>query len=308
MADDDLRTWISDNAIKILGISERTIVDYMIAAARKSKSSAALLRHLHEDAQLPQTQDAVAFAKGLFEKVPRASAAPTTKAQAKAKEKETIQLLRKNNQFTLLLDDDDDDDEQRHRKSYSTNDKASKKSKKEKKIRVKDSDASQWQSDAPSNDEGSTGLNTKEEKSWKRKSNQKQNQDSDIHQPEESERERDLRERDEFAQRLKERDSDKTVKVYSFSIPSTDMHYPELNQLSFFGYNYRLWKTSRLGLLMNRLLDARILLMISSLVRSTCQTFVNALDTNIWASVKNSVWSCCNDAFKMKSFCSTMRN
>ncbi|CAG8480443.1 3773_t:CDS:10 [Cetraspora pellucida] len=124
----DLRSWVSDNTLKLVGMSEATIVDYMIAEAQCAKSRESLREALSE---LPQTAEAQRFINELFDRVPRKSSSDTT-SKRKRQEQETKKLVEKNQKtYTLLHDDDNYLDEQSSKKS--------KKSKKEKNLRKKDS-------------------------------------------------------------------------------------------------------------------------------------------------------------------------
>lgn len=68
----DLNTYVSDNLIKLLGASQPTIVDFVVATAKSAKSSSALLDKLStvldsEDADLQR------FSDNLYKRVARGS-------------------------------------------------------------------------------------------------------------------------------------------------------------------------------------------------------------------------------------------
>ncbi|CAG8463709.1 8740_t:CDS:10 [Cetraspora pellucida] len=80
----DLRSWVSDNTLKLVGMSEATIVDYMIAEAQCAKSRESLREALSE---LPQTAEAQRFINELFDRVPRKNEQNSKKSKKSKKEK-----------------------------------------------------------------------------------------------------------------------------------------------------------------------------------------------------------------------------
>src|SRR5687768_18532199 len=64
----DLRSWVSDNVMKILGMSEKIFVDFIIAEAQSCETRESLREKLDE---LPQTTEAQRFINDLFDRVPR---------------------------------------------------------------------------------------------------------------------------------------------------------------------------------------------------------------------------------------------
>ncbi|KAG0181537.1 hypothetical protein DFQ29_008001 [Apophysomyces sp. BC1021] len=197
----DLTSWVSDNAMKLFGMSESTMVDFFIATAKKAKTPDALFVSL-QGAGAPSNDAARRFAHELFARVPHkhssstAAAAAAAKAQRKKEEKEAAKLRKANESFKTLLDDpvevDADRDEERRLR------------KKEKKLRRKQREESAWGSD------DDTEITTTERERKRRKEEESKEQDEDDT---EMERLRDIKERDELAERIKEKDKEKTKKM-----------------------------------------------------------------------------------------------
>ncbi|KAI8981882.1 hypothetical protein BDF20DRAFT_434877 [Mycotypha africana] len=110
----DIRSWVSDNAMKLLGMSESTIVDFLIATAQKASSPEDLYNKLI-GAAAKADDDTRQFALELFGRVPRkqkagaaAAAAAAQKAQRKERQKEEAELRKANKAFKLVLDEPDD--------------------------------------------------------------------------------------------------------------------------------------------------------------------------------------------------------
>ncbi|KAK5669860.1 hypothetical protein QVD99_004236 [Batrachochytrium dendrobatidis] len=233
MDDRALRTWVSDGIMKLMGMSETTVIDYVLAAASRSKSPALLLKRLQQEAQFPSSFDTVQFVTQLFTRVSKKTTASTaahstvaSKVNRKKQEQDAVSLLQKNSQFALLMDDDDDvlvkpiktANSSKNTSSSDTfsNTALPKKSRKERKLRSRDPTDTKgnWErEDSPS----ATNQNKESDPPFSPVRNGHSNHsdsDNDTHNQDsssETERDRDLRERDEFAQRLKEKDKIKKV-------------------------------------------------------------------------------------------------
>ncbi|RHZ81211.1 hypothetical protein Glove_123g207 [Diversispora epigaea] len=180
----DLRSWVSDNTLKFLGISERTIVDYIIAEAQTARSKESLREKLSE---LPQTPEAEKFIEDLYDRVPHKNTVKSSDSTLKRKrqEQESKKLIENTKSYKLV------DIEENHPK----------KSKREKHLRKKESN-NDWSSDS----ESKKDLKNVESKS-------KDTESEDEYVKEEEERAQDLKERDEFAIRMKKKDKERTKKV-----------------------------------------------------------------------------------------------
>ncbi|KAI8601961.1 hypothetical protein EDD21DRAFT_373131 [Dissophora ornata] len=227
----DLKRWVSDTSIKVLGMSDNSTRDFLIACAQTAKSPADLLRSL-EAMDIPTNPSTQSFAQELFKRTPRAQTRKTASATssvseaAKKKRQEeaaALKLLEMNDSYGLLIDEEDKQkaEKKKSKKSSSSSkdkdkDKDSAEKKREKKIRRKDDDKG-WESD-------------EEEKEYKRKKLEERERESRPAKTEEEleeerleqEREENLRERDEFANRLKIRDESKTKKLVEDRSSKTD--------------------------------------------------------------------------------------
>ncbi|GAA5810590.1 hypothetical protein MFLAVUS_004013 [Mucor flavus] len=196
----DLHSWVSDNTMKLLGMSETTMVDFIIATAQKSSSPQDLYTKLINTGA-PSDASTQQFAFELYGKVPHKqsksaanAAALAEKAQRKKELQEEQKLRKANESFKVVLeeskqDEVEDEEERRIRK-------------KEKKLRKK-----RRQEDLSDDDT--------EVKMTDSRRNKSDEHDNDLGEEAKAERERlqDLKERDELAQRLKNKDKDRTKKV-----------------------------------------------------------------------------------------------
>ena len=74
-----LETWVSDNLMRIVGLSDKRTVEYLIGVAKKSTSCDAVLATVKESGALPLSEANVGpFMKELWKRVPRRSAAAPT--------------------------------------------------------------------------------------------------------------------------------------------------------------------------------------------------------------------------------------
>ncbi|CAB5363573.1 unnamed protein product [Rhizophagus irregularis] len=184
----DLRSWVSDNVMKLLGMSERIFVDYIIAEAQSCNTRESLREKLTE---LPQTAEAQRFIDNLFDRVPRKkSQKDETYLKRKREEQEAKEALAKSKSYKLILDDFSVEE------PYS---KKSKKSKKDKSLRKKEK-LDTWESDQ----------DDRKSKSSSSKEKSKYSESEDEYEKEEKEKIKDLKERDEFAKRLRQKDKEKT--------------------------------------------------------------------------------------------------
>ena len=196
----DFRTWVSDTVMSLLGLSEPTVIDFMIATAQSAKSPASLLETLQSVTDLPQTPAVASFVSQLYSKVPRKSSFSTDKEAArerKSAKKEQVSLLQKNQSYSLILDEPVSDEP-----ILSIDKKATKAAKKLRKKQESERLQDWEKEDEPEPVSHQESVAIEEE--------------LDETERIERERERDLQERDEFASRLKERDKEKTKKVRDF--------------------------------------------------------------------------------------------
>ncbi|KZT73828.1 hypothetical protein DAEQUDRAFT_356463 [Daedalea quercina L-15889] len=228
----ELERYISDNTLRFFGVSDRSIIDYVVASgmslpnfccspvthapsptASSSKSAEALFIALNASG-LPDTPDAHRFTQEVFSRAPRKSRTKKSSDLARRQAEEQTKLLN-SQKFGFLLDDDADQGTSDLKSDrVKASGRSSAKDKRERHVRKRESDAREWESD-------------EEEKSRKRArtddgdyhNERTPEEDLDMETPEDEEvrrerqRQEDLKERDEFAERVKQRDRERTKRV-----------------------------------------------------------------------------------------------
>ena len=109
---DSLKTWVSDQLMSMLGYSQPTLVQYVIALAKQATSTGGLVNKLSvECGSLSSSSDTLhGFAEEIFTRVPRKDSGVTLYQK---REMEAAMLARKQRTYAVLLDDDDEEDEKR---------------------------------------------------------------------------------------------------------------------------------------------------------------------------------------------------
>jgi hypothetical protein len=109
-----LQDWVGDQLHGLLGMSEKNLVEYVIALAKRSRDEPTFLVSLRENG-VAITDDSRRFAVQLMKKVPRvqednkgAEQAALLKKQEKERQQKQIDLLRKNSEYTILENDEAD--------------------------------------------------------------------------------------------------------------------------------------------------------------------------------------------------------
>lgn len=180
--------------------------------ASSSKSPESLFVSLHASG-LPDTPDAHDFISGLYNRVPRKNKHRSTSDSARKQAEKDAKALR-SQKFGFLLEDDEERDDMVVLTKEQTKGK-DKKSKREKHIRKREHDDKEWESDEEE----------QARKKWK--GDEAESSDSvprdddgmgmEIHEDEDVRRERerleDLNDRDAFAERMKDRDRERTKKL-----------------------------------------------------------------------------------------------
>ncbi|KAI5835203.1 pre-mRNA splicing factor [Schizophyllum commune Tattone D] len=199
----DLERYISDNSLRFFGYADRSIIDYVVASASSSKSPQALFSTLNAFG-LPDTSDAHEFVQEVYSRAPRKH---KQKADASRKQTEKESKALRAQKYSFVLEDD---------ASVSTDVAPVKKSKKrteERTLRKREYDGKEWESD----EEEHPGKRQRREEP-RPPTLPREDVDAEMDLEDEDarrERERleDLRERDAFAERVKERDREKTKKI-----------------------------------------------------------------------------------------------
>ncbi|RZC08414.1 Pre-mRNA-splicing factor ATP-dependent RNA helicase DEAH1 isoform D, partial [Glycine soja] len=114
-SDDNLKTWVSDKLMSLLGYSQPTVVQYMIGLSKQATSPADLVGKLVEFGI--SSMDTHAFAEEIYSRVPRRSSGIN---QYQKQEREAAMLARKQKTYSILKADDDSDDDYVDKSSVTT--------------------------------------------------------------------------------------------------------------------------------------------------------------------------------------------
>ena len=202
MSDKELRRWVGDSLHGVLGFAENHLTDYVVSLAKNAKSASALLSKLHE-ADVPKTSATQRFAADLFGRIPRGAAGKAPDA-ALEQRREAVNALKQNASYGFIDADGDDNDDggeaevtaavqrelaERERERQR---KERKRARADERGDAKGDERSQQQQQGGG---GSGGAASSADP--------------------ETQREQDLKERDELAERIRQRDLERTRKVGS---------------------------------------------------------------------------------------------
>ncbi|KAF3839509.1 hypothetical protein F7725_018226 [Dissostichus mawsoni] len=190
----NLEQWVNDRLHDILGLSDRYVSQFMIGTARRASSSEDFVERLEKTGTIDIEPSVVAFAKELFDKIPRKQ---VVEKPARAMEREAIEMDKKNRTYTLLEDSDSDGEVvvEKQKGKKKSKDKGNRR----KHIRQKKESESSSEEEAPKRQGDQKSLkNDEEEEEWEK---------------EERERQQDIEARDAFAERVKLKDKDKTRNI-----------------------------------------------------------------------------------------------
>ncbi|KAM6494138.1 hypothetical protein JOM56_010499 [Amanita muscaria] len=202
----NLDQFVSDNCLRFLGVSNKTTADFVLATVSSAKNPENAFNTLHANG-LPDTSDAHQFVAELFQNAPRKHKhKSSTDASRKQAEKEAKVL--RSQRFGLLLEEETTTSVVPLMKK----EKGKEKAKRDRQIRKREYDGKEWESD-----EEETAR-----KRWKGEGEQVQAEQ--LEEPEmeslededkrrERERLQDMKERDEFAERVKDKDKARTRKI-----------------------------------------------------------------------------------------------
>ena len=195
----ELTTWVSDKLHDVLGFSDKYTVEYLIGLAKNSASPESLVQRVSEGLNVDNKM--ASFAAELWSKMPRKT--QPVEHPYRAKERALIEQRQRFTGYTLVSDDEDEEQLIRA--------KESKKDIKRKHLRRK-TESSSSDEDSPSRTVGASKETPNES-------------DSDEWEKEEEERRKDLQERDAFADRLKQRDKEKTRSIMERSDKKVSCKY-----------------------------------------------------------------------------------
>ncbi|CAA0262538.1 unnamed protein product [Arabidopsis thaliana] len=193
MASNDLKTWVSDKLMVLLGYSQAAVVNYLIAMAKKTKSPTELLGEL-VDYGFSSSGDTRSFAEEIFARVPRKTAGVNLYQKHEA---EAAMLVRKQKTYALLDADDDEDEVVVEKKSSVSESRKSDKGKK------------RFRKKSGQSDESDGEVAVREDSRHVRRKVSEEDDGSES----EEERVRDQKEREELEQHLKDRDTARTRKL-----------------------------------------------------------------------------------------------
>ncbi|XP_045825169.1 pre-mRNA-splicing factor ATP-dependent RNA helicase DEAH1-like isoform X1 [Trifolium pratense] len=199
-SDDNLKTWVSDKLMSLLGYSQPTVVQYMIGLSKQATSPADLVGKLVEFGF--STTDTRTFAEEIFSRVPRRSSGLN---QYQKQEREAAMLARKQGTYTILKDDDNIDDDHTvggDDKSSITTASTSRKPDSHKKRFRKKTEVQDDQDDE-------VVSRRERERQVKRRTSHDEESGSES----EEERLKDQREKEELVQHMRERDAAATRKL-----------------------------------------------------------------------------------------------
>jgi len=192
-----LRDWVSDQLHSLLGYSEGYLADYITSLASSEKTAAGLLAKLHAS-DVPQTAATRTFAVELFRRAPRQDAGASTKARDAAERKERLRDLKHNESYGMVDDEDDEAAETEAAVQRALQERERERLRSQRKrdrggAEAGGGDAGPSSSAAGDADVAGAGL--------------------DVEAAADAERDRDVAERDEFAERLRQRNLSKTRKL-----------------------------------------------------------------------------------------------
>ncbi|XP_008279317.1 pre-mRNA-splicing factor ATP-dependent RNA helicase DHX16 [Stegastes partitus] len=197
-----LEQWVNDRLHDILGLSDRYVSQFMIGTARKASSPEDFVTRLEQTGTIDIDQSVTAFAKELFDKIPRKQ---VVEKPSRAIERQAIEMERKNRTYTLLEDSDDDEDAVAEKQKGKKKSKDKDRGNKRKHLRQKKGSESSSEDEAPKRDD----LGQRDHKSVKKD----EEEEEEEWEKEERERLQDIEERDAFAQRVRQKDKDKTRNI-----------------------------------------------------------------------------------------------
>nr|AAH46781.1 Dhx16 protein [Mus musculus] len=193
-----LERWVQEELHSVLGLSERHVAQFLIGTAQRCASAEEFVQRLRDTDTLDLGGPARDFALKLWSKVPRKA---VVEKPARAAEREARALLEKNRSYKLL-----EDSESGEEAVGSNGSSLQKKRKRRKHLRKKhqedEEDEEEEVSESGKRKAGGSKSPTEEkpasEDEWERT---------------ERERLQDLEERDAFAERVRQRDKDRTRNV-----------------------------------------------------------------------------------------------
>jgi pre-mRNA-splicing factor ATP-dependent RNA helicase DHX16 len=212
----ELVGWIDGQLHEILGYSEGSVAQFLAALAVKASSARSLHAQILQ-ADLPDNATTRTFSKNLFDRIPKVNAA----AQSAAKQAPShADYLRKSSQYGLVESDDDEDDNDGKASSSSRkSSKDKKKDKRKKHARRRGGHSSDEQEEGGGGEprdsavvRGGLGKKSRGGGGGAEEGSAAAAAAKSSEELAEEARERDQVERDEFVERMRNKDDEKTKK------------------------------------------------------------------------------------------------
>ncbi|XP_030637765.1 pre-mRNA-splicing factor ATP-dependent RNA helicase DHX16 isoform X2 [Chanos chanos] len=197
----NLEQWVNDRLHDILGLSDKYVAQFMIGLARKSAGPQDFIGRLQQTGTIDIDRRVTAFAEELYNKVPKKQ---VVAKPSRAVEQQVIEMERKNRTYTLLEDSESDDG--------ATREKTREKKSKEKSRDRKRKHLRQKRDESPSSSEEEMKKSSRGAVEESKRA-VKEEEEEEEWEREERERLQDLQERDAFAERVKQKDKDKTRNI-----------------------------------------------------------------------------------------------
>uniref|UniRef100_A0A8C4N743 RNA helicase n=1 Tax=Eptatretus burgeri TaxID=7764 RepID=A0A8C4N743_EPTBU len=186
-----LEAWVGEQLLDLMGMTDKYVAPFLVAMAQRSGSASELTQRLKDTQTIHVDDRVVGFCRLLWEKVPRK---PQQERPQRAVERQALALQARNRAYRLVGEDDDLVEAASTRRSRG---------KKRKHIRKKQD----------SSESGSDGETKALANVVQRQVGSRADESDDEWAQSERERLQDLQERDEFAERVKQRDQDCTRNI-----------------------------------------------------------------------------------------------
>ncbi|KAK3123207.1 hypothetical protein QOZ80_8AG0626210 [Eleusine coracana subsp. coracana] len=200
-SDGQLKEWVSDKLMTLLGYSKSVVVQYVIRLAKECSSTGDLVGKLVEFG-FTSSAETRSFAADIYAKVPRRASGINNYQK---QEREAAQLVRKQSTYKLLADDDDNDADNQTSTSRQSSANQSSKSRKHFRKKAEDQDAG--------DDDNDEKMAKDSGRNVRRRTEEEDEEDGQASSDDEQERIRDQQERAQLERNMKERDAANTRKL-----------------------------------------------------------------------------------------------
>uniref|UniRef100_A0A0E0EKA9 RNA helicase n=1 Tax=Oryza meridionalis TaxID=40149 RepID=A0A0E0EKA9_9ORYZ len=200
-SDGQLRDWVSDKLMSLLGYSKSVVVQYVIRLAKECSSTGDLVGKLVEFG-FTSSAETRSFAADIYGKVPRKASGISNYQK---QEREAAKLVKKQSTYKLLADEEDNDAETITSTSRQSSASTSSKSRKHFRRKAEDQD--------DGNDDDETKIKQDSGRNVKRRTEEVDDEDDGNDTDEEQERIRDQQERAQLEKNMRERDAANTRKL-----------------------------------------------------------------------------------------------